>query len=185
MKFNGWIIFAYKIPSEPSSIRVKVWRNLKTLGAHYIQQSVCICPNTEETLKKLLKLKLYIVESGGEVTLLEVEKLSLKSEDDIISEFNNERLLEYKEFNEEAEKFLKEIEEETWINNFSFREIEENEVELRRLKNWLVKIKKRDFFICELQGKAVENFEECTKAFEEFIQNVYKREGIIDEDISK
>jgi vacuolar-type H+-ATPase subunit I/STV1 len=85
-------------------------------------------------------LELLIVENGGEVSLIEVEKLSSKSEEAIRSEFNKQRTLEYKEFNQEAEKFLKEIEEETKKLNFSFREIEENEVELRRLKNWLLKI---------------------------------------------
>ena len=181
MEIKGWIIFAYKIPSEPSSIRVRVWRNLKTLGVHYIQQSVCICPNTEEILKKLKKFELLIVENGGEITLLELEKLSTKSENKILAEFNQERKLEYQEFIEESEKFLKEIEDETKKLNFSFREIEENEVELRRLKNWLMKIKKRDFFQCELQSQAVTRFEECEKSFEDFTEKVYRREGIAEE----
>jgi vacuolar-type H+-ATPase subunit I/STV1 len=181
MKINGWIIFAYKVPSVPSSVRVRVWRNLKMMGVHYIQQSVCLCPNIEDIHKKLLKLKLFILENGGEVTLLEVEKLSTLSEDYTVSEFNQERNLEYKEFIEEVEKFLKEIEDETQKLNFSFREIEENEAELRRLKNWLTKIKKRDFFICNLQEKAVQKFEECIIAFEDFTQNVYKHEGIFGE----
>jgi CRISPR/Cas system-associated endoribonuclease Cas2 len=181
MEIMGWIIFAYKIPSEPSSIRVRVWRNLKTLGVHYIQQSVCICPNTEEILKKLKKLELLIIENGGEITLLELEKLSTKSENKILAEFNQERKLEYLEFIEVSEKFLKEIEDETKKLNFSFREIEENEVELRRLKNWLIKIKKRDFFQCELQNQAVTRFEECERTFEDFTEKVYKREGIAEE----
>lgn len=181
MEINGWIIFAYKIPSEPSSIRVRVWRNLKTLGVHYIQQSVCICPNTGELLKRLKRLELLIVENGGEVTLLEVEKLSTKSEEIILAEFNQERTLEYQEFIEESEKFLKEIEVETKNLNFSFREIEENEVELRRLKNWLMKIKKRDFFQCELQNQAVIRIEECERNFDDFTEKVYRHEGIAGE----
>ncbi|GIN38781.1 MULTISPECIES: Chromate resistance protein ChrB [Heyndrickxia] len=178
MGFNGWIIFAYKIPSEPSSIRVRVWRNLKSIGVHYIQQSVCICPNTKELLKRLKKLELLIVENGGEITLLEVEKLSTKSEETILDEFNQERTLEYQEFIEESEKFLNEIENETKKANFSFREIEENEVELRRLKNWLIKIKKRDFFQCQLQKQAITRFEECEKTFDNFTEKVYRSEGI-------
>jgi hypothetical protein len=185
MEIESWVIFAYKIPSEPSSIRVRVWRNLKTLGVHYIQQSVCICPNTVEVLKKIKKLELLIVENGGEVSLIEVEKLSSKSEETIRSEFNKERTLEYKEFIQETEKFLKEIEEETKKLNFSFREIEENEVELRRLKNWLLKIKKRDFFQSESQQQAMAFFEECSRAFEVFIQHVYKHEGIIEDNLPK
>jgi hypothetical protein len=151
------------------------------MGVHYIQQSVCVCPNTEEMLKRLMKLKLLIIENGGEVSLLEVEKLSAKSEETIISEFNQERILEYKEFMEETEKFLKEIEKETEKRNFSFREIEENEVELRRLKNWFGKIKKRDFFQCEIQQQAMVNLEECNKAFEDFTARVYRHEGITEE----
>lgn len=125
-----------------------------------------------------MKLKLFIVESGGEVSLLEVEKFSNRSEETIIEEFNQERRLEYQEFIEGTENFLTELEEETKKQNFSFREIEENEVELRRLKNWLVKIKKRDFFQCELQQKALDYFENCNKALEDFTTKVYKLEGI-------
>lgn len=181
MKIKGWIIFAYKTPSEPSSIRVRVWRNLKTMGVHYIQQSVCICPNTEELKKKLMRLKLLIMENGGEVSLLEVENLSATSQEMMVSEFNQERILEYKEFLEETEKFLKEIEKETEKGNFSFREIEENEVELRRIKNWFGKIKKRDFFQCALQKQAITRIEQCEKTFDDFIEKVYRREGITEE----
>ena len=74
MSTINWIIFTYKIPSEPSSARVRVWRNLKTLGVHYLQQSVCILPSKEEIIKKLKKLEVFIHESGG-------EPLSLKLKD--------------------------------------------------------------------------------------------------------
>ncbi|MDC3418314.1 Chromate resistance protein ChrB [Aquibacillus salsiterrae] len=178
MNCNGWLIFAYKLPSDPSSARVKVWRNLKTIGVHYIQQSVCICPNTEDTAKKILKLKLFIAENEGESSLLEVEKFTGKSEEEIVSAFNQERKLEYSEFIEECKKFQDEIIKETNQRNFTFREIEENEVELRRLKNWLVKIKKRDFFQCGAQVEAKQNFENCMTMFEKFTEEVYKREGI-------
>ncbi|MBS4192210.1 hypothetical protein KHA94_18755 [Bacillus sp. FJAT-49705] len=175
-----WIIFSYKIPAEPSSVRVRVWRNLKTLGVHYIQQSVCITPYRDELIKKLKKLELLIAENGGETTILKIEKLSAQSEALILSEFNKERMIEYTEFIQEANKFLAEIENESNKANFSFSEIEENEVELRRLKKWLLLIKSRDYFSCELQDKSVALFEECNFAFERFTNNVYKQEGILE-----
>ncbi|MGG3798393.1 Chromate resistance protein ChrB [Metabacillus fastidiosus] len=176
-----WIIFSYKIPTEPSSVRVRVWRNLKTLGVHYIQQSVCIIPSREEVKKKLRKLELLIAENGGETTVLKIDKLSEQSETLILAEFNKERLIEYNEFIQEANKFREEIANESKKANFSFSEIEENEVELRRLKKWLTLIKSRDYFSCELQEKTAALFEECNFAFEEFTNNVYKHEGIIGE----
>ncbi|MCR8926652.1 hypothetical protein NLI92_001980 [Priestia megaterium] len=181
MSTINWIIFTYKIPSEPSSARVRVWRNLKTLGVHYLQQSVCILPSKEEIIKKLKKLELFIHESGGETSILEIERLSFSSEQMITSKFNQERALEYDEFIEESNKFLQEIEDETTKENFSFREIEENEAELRRLKKWLVKIKKRDYFSCETNKEASDLFEECNKVLEEFTEKVYLCEGIVEE----
>src|SRR5690606_40846693 len=88
MKKIRWALFAYKIPSEPSSIRVRVWRNLKSLGVHYLQQSVCIFPHKEEILKKVKKLQLLIMENGGETTLLEFENMAESSEKQIIEAFN-------------------------------------------------------------------------------------------------
>jgi hypothetical protein len=181
MKEIQWIIFTYKIPTEPSSVRVRVWRNLKTLGVHYIQQSVCIVPLREDVMKKLRKLELLIAENGGATTILKIEKLSDQSEELILTEFKKERLIEYNEFMEEANKFLNEIAKETKNANFSFSEIEENEAELRRLKKWLALIKSRDYFSCELQEKTAELLEECNNAFESFTNNVYKHEGILGE----
>lgn len=175
---KGWILFSYKTPTTPSSLRVRVWRNLKTLGVHYLQQSVCLCPLTDDCYRKLQKLSVLIKENGGEVSLLEVEKLASHSEEEIILEFNNERELEYKEFLEGATDFLNEIKDETTKHNFSFREIEENEVELQRLKRWLTKIVKRDFFYCQTKDKALLTFDDCQRTVDHFTEQVYKNEGL-------
>lgn len=178
MQVIGWMIFSFKIPSEPSSIRVRVWRNLKTMGVHYLQQSVCIFPTNEELIKNVKKLQLHIQENGGETSLLEIDKLSSSSENEVIQSLNQERIEEYKEFLKESEKFLMEIEEETKEENFSFGEIEENEAALERLQKWLLKIQKRDFFHCELQQQAVKRIEECNSALDKFMEKVYMLEGL-------
>ncbi len=36
---QSWLLFIYKIPSEPSRLRATVWRRLKGLGAIYLQNS--------------------------------------------------------------------------------------------------------------------------------------------------
>ncbi|MEH6840291.1 Chromate resistance protein ChrB [Priestia aryabhattai] len=99
--------------------------------------------------------------------MLEIERLSLSSEQMVTSKFNQERTLEYKEFIEESNKFL--------------QEIEENEAELRRLKKWLVKIKKRDYFLCETNKEASDLFEKCNKVLEEFTEKLYLCEGLVEE----
>ncbi|WP_313431152.1 hypothetical protein [Siminovitchia terrae] len=46
-----WIVLSYKVPIEPSTILVRVWENLKALGVTYLQQSVCIGPDTMTSVK--------------------------------------------------------------------------------------------------------------------------------------
>src|SRR5437763_1155981 len=45
---SGWILLIYRVPSEPSSSRVSVWRDLKRTGALYLQQCVCIVPRRDD-----------------------------------------------------------------------------------------------------------------------------------------
>lgn len=51
-----WIVLSYKVPIEPSTIRVRVWENLKALGVTHLQQFVCIGPDTIDVCKKLNRL---------------------------------------------------------------------------------------------------------------------------------
>ena len=41
----AWRTLIYRVPAEPASKRVSVWRDLKRLGALYLQQCVCIVPD--------------------------------------------------------------------------------------------------------------------------------------------
>jgi DNA-binding transcriptional regulator PaaX len=43
----GWHLLIYRMPTEPASKRVSVWRDLHRLGALYLQQCVCVLPAME------------------------------------------------------------------------------------------------------------------------------------------
>ena len=45
-----WLLITYKVPAEPSRMRVSLWRKLKELGAVYIQQGAAVLPMTEALL---------------------------------------------------------------------------------------------------------------------------------------
>ena len=57
MRVRQRLMLVYRIPSEPASKRVAIWRDLKRTGALYLQQCVCILPGrtcvTYGTRKKL------------------------------------------------------------------------------------------------------------------------------------
>jgi len=50
---SSWVVILYDVPSEPSKLKVRVWREFKKLGAIYPQMSLCILPNNDENIVKL------------------------------------------------------------------------------------------------------------------------------------
>lgn len=182
---HDWIVLSYKVPSEPSTIRVRVWRTLKALGVVYIQQSVCVAPDTAEVKKKIQSLKKLIESNEGEALLLEVSKFSAVTEEELTEIFNKQRVAEYEEFLEGCNNFLHEIETETRKGKFTYHEVEENEAELGKLRRWYKKIAKRDFFSCANSMQAKQKLDECEQKFGIFIETVYSTEGKAEGDITE
>ncbi len=60
----SWIIVLYEVPSEPSRLKVKIWREFKKLGALYPQMSLCILPNNEQNAKKIDDISNMIISEG-------------------------------------------------------------------------------------------------------------------------
>lgn len=172
-----WLILSYRVPAEPSTLRVRVWRTLKSIGAFYLQQSVCVLPLTPDIQGKATKLQNLISNNHGEVILLEVERFSTITEEQLVSSFNQQREIEYKEFVESCDAFLEEIKKETSKGKFSYHEVEENEVELIRLKRWHRKILNRDFFLTDNTAKSQKKLDDCIASLKNFTERVYSEEG--------
>lgn len=179
----SWLIFSYKVASEPSTLRVRIWRNLKDLGVVYIQQSVCVVPDISDVRKKIQLIQKLILEHSGESTLLEVEQLAELTEGELIKQFNQQRSLEWQEFMEQSDGFLEEIRLETAKKNFTFREVEENEADLLKLKRWFRKILKRDFFFSPMLAASKERLDQCECVLSEFTKSVYSLEGFSEGEI--
>ncbi len=168
-----WLFFSYSLPTEPSKARVYVWRQLRKLGAvNY--QSVWVIPHAADRLQELKKLIGDIEQYKGS-SLLITGKIMLKEQEErLIKAFIDSRNEEYKEIIDKCENFFKEIEYEIGRQNFSFAEVEENEEELNKLKQWLKKVEKRDVIQPPLRKAAVDKVKTCEKIFENFARLVYE-----------
>jgi hypothetical protein len=175
-----WIFFSYSLPAKPSKARVYVWRQLKKLGAvNY--QSVWALPYSKERIEGLNKIMEFIENSQGKSLLIEGKSLTKTQEERINKAFIESRNEEYQELIGKCEDFFKEIDFEIERKNFIFAEVEENEEELEKLKQWLKKVAKRDVLDVPLRKVAIEKLKSCEKRFEDFAQQVYeyvqKKEG--------
>lgn len=181
---STWLILSYKVPAEPSTLRVRVWRNLKELGVIYIQQSVCVAPALPEVQKKLEHIKSLIEENSGEALLLVVNQFEQITEKQLIDMLNEKRTLEYTEFLDGCQNFLSEIDMETNRRNYTFHEVEENEADLAKLKRWYRKILRRDFFKSDLMNPSKQKLDQCERILDEFTNKVYQSEGRLEGEIS-
>jgi hypothetical protein len=68
---QSWLLFLYKVPHEPSSHRVYVWRKLKRLGALLLHDAVWALPMSSRSLAQFQDLAVEISKLGGDSLLWE------------------------------------------------------------------------------------------------------------------
>lgn len=165
-----WLVFIYKVPAEPTRKRVYVWREMNRLGALYLQQAVCILPQEENLLTALQAVAEKIISFAGESFLLRDVTLEPPDEERVIQRFRQLRDEEYGEWIKEAKKYLAELQKEIRTQNFTHEEVEEEEAELVKLRQWLERIQQRDWFQAPRRPEALSLLEECENALGEFLE---------------
>jgi hypothetical protein len=173
-----WLLLVYRVPSEPASKRVAVWRDLKRLGALYLQQCVCLVPYIETLAAALDRVQSKIIDEGGEALCMAIPQLRPADEPKIIDAFRESRNKEYDELIEECEtKFVKEIEFERFRNNYRFEEAEEIEHDLDKIRRWFTRIAERDWFAAPRRAEAEAWIDHCQGLLEAFEHDVYERDS--------
>src|SRR6266571_3023222 len=64
-----WVLLAYRLPREPSTPRITLWRKLRRLGVVQIVDSLVALPADARTREQLEWLADEVIEAGGEATV--------------------------------------------------------------------------------------------------------------------
>lgn len=64
-----WVQLAYRLPREPSTPRIAVWRRLRALGAVQVVDGLVALPRDSRTQEQLEWLADEIIEAHGEATI--------------------------------------------------------------------------------------------------------------------
>ena len=173
MSSASWLLLTYKVPPEPAKKRVALWRKLKGMGAIYLQSGVCLLPKTDDHIRRLKMVENDIAEMEGEAVILETVALNRAQEAKVMSRFKADRDDDYTEFLDKCFDFEGEIAKEVKAKHFTYAELEENDVDLKKLQGWLEKIKKLDFYGAPLRSKAEERLKKCETLLETYAQRVF------------
>ena len=171
----GWLLLIYRVPPEPTRLRSTVWRRIKSLGAIYLQNSVAALPASPANERSLRKLRREIVDMSGTAILLTAGALAGESE--VRGLFVTARNEEYAEIIDKCEDFLRQVQKEYDENHFTYAELEENEEDLVKLKNWFAKIVDRDVFRADRRPATERALETCEQSLEAYAARVYAEEA--------
>lgn len=174
MKSQNWLLLTYKVPAEPAKKRVALWRKLKGMGAVYLQNGVCLLPKTDDHARRLKMIENDIAEMAGESVILETVALDQAQENKVVCRFKADRDEEYIEFLDKCKDFEAEIAKETAASHFTYAELEENDVDLKKLQSWLEKIRKLDFYGATLAAEAQQALQACESLLDAYAQAVFE-----------
>jgi hypothetical protein len=173
MASTSWLLLTYKVPPEPAAKRIALWRRLKGMGAVYLQNGVCLLPKTDDHVRRLKMLENDVSGMGGEAVLLETVALDRGQEEKVLARFKADRDEAYREFIDKCDDFEKEIAKETAAEHFTYAELEENDVDLKKLQGWIEKIKKLDFYGGELAEEAAQRLKGCEALLDAYAKRVF------------
>lgn len=167
---EDWLVISASTAGAHGTLRVQVWRKLRSLGALYLQQSVCLLPARDEVRRHVRRLSDRIQQQGGTIRVLQMRFTDADEEHAVVQEFNAARDAEYSEVLERIPELRRELAQERARGRATYAEVEESEADLERFRNWMAKIGSRDYFAAAGGAAARAALEEAATDLEAFEQ---------------
>jgi hypothetical protein len=128
------------VPPTPSSLRVRVWRRLRSLGAVALKRSAYLLPDTPERYEDFQWLAQEIQREGGDATLIRVQQIENVSTEHVVRLFHEPRDQDYKQLALRYRKVLQSLERKSATKSPRVQE------DLARLSKDHQRIRDVDFF---------------------------------------
>jgi hypothetical protein len=97
-----WVLLAYRIPREPSTPRIGIWRKLRQLGAAQIVDGLVALPADARTKEQLEWVAERVHEAGGEAGVWVAQAASKKLERELAARMAAAAAEEYRVVIEDA-----------------------------------------------------------------------------------
>jgi hypothetical protein len=128
------------VPPTPSSLRVRVWRRLRSLGAVPLKRSAYLLPDTPERYEDFQWLAQEIQREGGDATLIRIQQIENVGQEDVLRLFQDPRDLDYKQLAARYRKALQGLDRKSPSKGARMQE------ELARLAKEHQRVRDIDFF---------------------------------------
>ncbi len=92
-----WVLLSYRIPREPSTPRIAVWRKLKELGAAQVGDGLVTLPNDARTKEHLEWVAATVLEAGGDAIVWIATPSGRRHSNELAQRMRDARDTEYRE----------------------------------------------------------------------------------------
>lgn len=151
-----WVLLIYRLPREPSTPRIALWRKLRRLGALQIADGVVALPADARTTEAFEWLAEDVTEAGGDATLWRGAPMSVDQERSLAAQMAGAVAREYAALSTAAEAARGE-------------EPAARRRSLLRLRRELRRIAQRDFFPPSERDRARAAVDALAAAVEEMV----------------
>jgi hypothetical protein len=104
------------VPPTPSSLRVRVWRRLRSLGAVPLKRSAYLLPDTPDRYEDFQWLAQEVQREGGDATLVRVQQIENMSEADVLRLFHEPRDQDYRQLAVRYRKVLQSLDKKKSVS---------------------------------------------------------------------
>lgn len=130
---SEWVLLSYRLPREPSTPRITLWRKLKRLGVAQISDGLVALPADARTREHLEWIADEVIEADGTASIWLAQPGSRDTERELAAAMAAARAAEYVKVTDEAVAGLGR--DETSRDSLA-----------RRLRAELRRIRRRDYF---------------------------------------
>src|SRR5215213_591010 len=159
-----WLLLIHQLPPKPTSLRVRIWRNLQKLGAVAIKNSVYVLPANDKTNEDFQWLKQEIESAGGEAAVFRAGSVEGATNDEIIGAFRKARDEEFAALTAEFDGLTGRVREQSRAKHLSPVRLSALEAELDRLHGELERVIANDFFEARGRAAALTAYDRSQKA---------------------
>ena len=153
-KMRRWVLLAYRLPREPSTPRIALWRKFKRLGTVQLLDGLVALPLGRQTREQLEWAAQEVLDAKGEATIWIGELASAKDERALIESLQQAVGKEYRAVAEEARAARREADP---VNRGRT---------LARLRREMHRITQRDYFPPPQREDAVKAIDRLASAVE-------------------
>lgn len=132
-----WVLLSYRIPREPSTPRIAVWRKLKELGVAQLGDGLVALPHDANTQEQLEWVAQRVLDSNGEAIVWIARPSGRRNSRKLEDELTRERSGEYS-------TLIADIEDATRVDQRT----------IARWRRQLRRIERRDYFDAEGRDRA-------------------------------